>query len=107
MDQTKPEARFTIIVDGIAVAVRYRANYFGEHADFEFTHPGEGQKPIPVSRTGYLSHFVHGSFVEAAGGPEHLAKAFCLAVLKQQQAMPPEEVEPATTAASVQPSLFD
>jgi hypothetical protein len=88
------EARFEITVDGVSIAVRYRPGFFSETDHFEFRHPEGQNKPIPISRTGYRSHFVHESFVAAADSPEAFAKAFCLAVLSSSGE--PEE----------QPSLF-
>ena len=99
---------FQISVDGIAVAVTYWPCRFSGHDHFEFTHPTEAKKPIPISHTGYRSHIAHGSFIEAAGGPEAFAKAYCRAVLNAGDSGPPDDDEEAAEqAAAYQPSLFD
>lgn len=96
--------RFTVTVDGVAVAVRHQPARSAGHDHFEFSDPSGEGKPIPISRTGYRSHFVHGSFVEQAGGPEAFARAYCLAVLSGGDTKTDDDEEPATGR---QASLFD
>ncbi len=55
---------------GIALSVSYEAEWFGTggciaHLQVETTQ----RTPLPITRTGYRSHFVPLGEVEAAGGP--------------------------------------
>jgi len=58
----------TITVDGIPVTVtacRWHELPWGEHLyHFEFRSPLEPPRPIPMSETGYRSHFVYGNQLE-------------------------------------------
>lgn len=56
--------------------------------------------PIPITETGYRSHFIHPSIIEEAGGPE----AYVLAWIKRE-AYAPHWVKIQTEFE--QPSLFD
>jgi hypothetical protein len=98
---TKPHNDFQILIDGVAVAVRYTPRYFGDHDHFAFTDASGRRKPIPISRTGYRSHFVHASFVEQAGTPEVFAKAYAAACMEQRPNTDDEAEE------GRQGSLFD
>jgi hypothetical protein len=54
----QPEQNFSITIEGQPVNVLYCPNYFvtADYAHFEFTSPQEGRR-IPMSTTGYRSHF--------------------------------------------------
>jgi hypothetical protein len=72
---------FRLVVEAQPMLVRYEPNWstgeFGQ-AHFEFRSASKRQKRIPVSETGYLSHFVPLADVKAARGPERYATAFVL-----------------------------
>ncbi len=68
-----PELRFTITLDGQAVHVRYQPRRFADCGHFEFTAPQPGRR-IPMSETGYRSHFSPMWEIEAAPGIEDYAR---------------------------------
>jgi hypothetical protein len=54
------EIHFTITVDHQPVRVRVRPEYIARFlVHFEFRSPFEPARQIPMSRTGYTSHFVY------------------------------------------------
>ncbi|MFN4092161.1 MAG: hypothetical protein ACK4FG_04625 [Brevundimonas sp.] len=66
----------TIDWQGIALSVSYEPSYFGlgGTSDYAVAHLQVwAVKPkraaLPITETGYRSHFLHPSFVEEAGGP--------------------------------------
>jgi hypothetical protein len=72
---------FRLVVEAQPMLVRYEPYWssgeFGQ-AHFEFRSASKKQKRIPVSETGYLSHFALLADVRAARGPERYAKGFVL-----------------------------
>jgi hypothetical protein len=84
------EATFTLTVDAQEIVVRYRPRYFvsADYAHFEFTNPHEPRRRIPVSETGYRSHFSPMHEVEAAPSVKEYARALVLALIG---AAPPTE----------------
>jgi hypothetical protein len=69
---------------GITVAVSYEADWMGmskelsqfatAHLEIESVAPAK--QPLPVTETGYRSHFVARGIVEQAGGPVAFARAW-------------------------------
>src|SRR5665213_1939001 len=74
---------FTLMIDGQEIVVHYWPRYFiaADYAHFEFTSPHKPRRRIPVSETGYLSHFSPMHEVEAAPSVEAYARAVALALL--------------------------
>jgi hypothetical protein len=69
--------KFMLTVDAQDMLVEYTPNYFdGEYAQghFEFSSPHKPNRGIPVSKTGYRSHFVPMAQIKSAGGPEACAR---------------------------------
>lgn len=64
--------------EGIALSVRWMPEWFGVrvheigHLEIE----SEDRQPLPVTETGYRSHFVHREYVEEAGGPVAYVRAW-------------------------------
>ena len=57
-------------------------------AHFEFRSPHKPARRIPVSDTGYLSHFASMEDVKEARSPKNFAREFVLAVLRSKKARP-------------------
>lgn len=78
---------FTLTIDAQEILVRYRPRYFiaADYAHFEFTSPYEPRRRIPVSETGYRSHFSPMHEVEAAPSVEEFARALALALMGATQ----------------------
>ena len=72
---------FNITIDGQEMVVRYNPLYstIAGYAHFEFLSPHNPRRRIPVSATGYLSHFLPLYRVEAAPSVEAYARAIALA----------------------------
>jgi hypothetical protein len=65
--------------------IEHRANYFHEGLDhIEIITRSPKRAPLPITDTGYLSHFIGAAQLEAAGGPE----AFVADWLKRASADP-------------------
>ena len=77
------EIIFTLAIDSQDIVVRYRPRYFTtvDYAHFEFTIPHEPKRRIPVSETGYRSHFSPIHEIEAAPSVEEYARALVLALM--------------------------
>jgi len=78
---------FTLTIEAQEILVRYCPRYFiaADYAHFEFTSPQEPPRRIPVSETGYRSHFSPMHEVEAAPSVEAYARAIALALMKAVQ----------------------
>lgn len=70
---------------GITVAVNYVPNWPTERSNLGFAHLELSSvmpacEPLPVTETGYRSHFIEPEFIEEAGGPVAYALAWLDAV---------------------------
>lgn len=74
---------FTVEVGGERVAVEYTRDYFALSSTdhFQFRSPADPPRPLPISPSGYLSHFAPGEQVDALGGPEAFARRYAEEVL--------------------------
>ena len=88
------ELTFTLTIDSQDMVVHYRPRYFAtaDYAHFEFTSPYEPRRRIPVSDTGYRSHFSPMHEIEAAPSVEDYARMLVMALMN---AMPrSDEADP-------------
>ena len=78
---------FTIEAEGVPVRVRYRPDYFAVMglAHMEFMSTAQPPKPIPISGTGYRSHFCAPEAVAQLGTPEAYATAYCKAQMRKRR----------------------
>ncbi len=77
------DIHFTLTIEAQEMLVHYRPRYFAtaDYAHFEFTSPHEPRRRIPVSETGYRSHFAPMWEIEAAPSVEEYARAVALAIM--------------------------
>ena len=75
---------FTLTIEGQEMIVQYQANWMADVGHFEFRSPHEPARRIPVSETGYRSHFARMDEVEAAASPEDYAREIALALLRSR-----------------------
>ena len=67
---------FTFVWEGIAIDVAYTPDYspaFGKIYGWTLAHLSikrQGKGQIPISETGYKSHFTNAANIEEMGGPE-------------------------------------
>ena len=82
-DAMQSEMIFTLTVDAQEIRVHYWPRYFitADYARFEFTSPHQPRRRIPVSETGYRSHFSPMHEVEPAPDVEEYARALVLALM--------------------------
>jgi hypothetical protein len=69
--RTKPRARRAKLTwDGITMTIRYQPEYFTghDHLEIQVIAP-ERSAPLPITDTGYRSHFLRPGIVDEAGGP--------------------------------------
>jgi hypothetical protein len=80
---------FRITVEAQPMVVSYDPRWLkSNYAHFEFRSPHRPARRIPVSETGYKSHFATMDDVKAAGGPQGFAREFAFAVLRSKQSRP-------------------
>jgi hypothetical protein len=81
------DTMFTIEAEGLPVRVRYRPGSFEAMglAHMEFMSMAQPPKPIPISNTGYRSHFCAPEAVAQLGTPEAYARAYCKAMLRKRR----------------------
>lgn len=64
--------------------VDYQPHWMGDLGHFEFRSPHNPPRRIPVSETGYRSHFGDMDEIEAADSPQDYARMVVLAQLRGQ-----------------------
>jgi hypothetical protein len=80
---------FTITVEAQPMIVSYEPNWLKSgNAHFVFRSPHNPPQRIPVSDTGYLSHFAAMEDVRQARSPHNFARAFVLAALDSKPTRP-------------------
>jgi len=72
---------FRISVEAQPIVVRYQPNWMDDMAHFEFRSPYRPPRRIPISESGYFSHFASMEDVKAAKGPQRYACEAALALL--------------------------
>ena len=79
----KQDLRFTLVIDAQEMIVHYRPNTFASpsYVHFEFESPKEPKCRIPVSETGYRSHFAPAWEVDEAPSVEEYARAVALTLM--------------------------
>jgi hypothetical protein len=83
---------FTLVIEAQEMIVTYQPNWMTDVGHFEFRSPEEPARRIPVSETGYRSHFAAMADVEASASPQDYAREVALASLRQEQSQQkPEE----------------
>ena len=65
--------------EGIALLVKWCPSWNGENAIYQIAHleiHAANKTPLPITETGYKSHFIDKEAVEALGGPLAYARAW-------------------------------
>jgi hypothetical protein len=75
------EATFTITIEAQEIQVHYRPRRFAHYSHLEFMSLHSPRRRIPLSKTGYLSHFSPMHEIEAALSVEAYAEALAIALL--------------------------
>jgi hypothetical protein len=75
---------FKIVVEAQEMVVDYRPNWMPDCGQFEFRSPHKPPRRIPVSQTGYRSHFAPMEDVEASESPQQYARDIALEFLRSE-----------------------
>lgn len=75
-------------MDSQQIDVSYSPNTFAGYGHFEFRSPHEPPRRIPVSETGYRSHFAPMWEIEESDSPEVYAELVVKALMNSQQPEP-------------------
>jgi hypothetical protein len=75
---------FRIILEAQEMVVSYEPNWMADMAHFEYRSPHKPPRRIPVSETGYLSHFASMDEVAAAKSPQEFAREEARHLLRSQ-----------------------
>ena len=75
---------FTLTVEAQEMIVQYQPNWMTDVGHFEFRSPHDPARRIPISETGYKSHFAPMGEVEAATSPQDYAREIVLASLRSR-----------------------
>lgn len=70
---------FKLVVEAQEMRVVYTPNWSEDYGHFEFHSPHNPPRRIPVSETGYRSHFAPMEEVKAAASPKDYARELVLA----------------------------
>jgi hypothetical protein len=73
---------FSLVIEAQEMIVDYQPNWMADTGHFEFRSPHEPRRRIPVSETGYRSHFAPMDEVEASASPQDYARDVALALLR-------------------------
>jgi hypothetical protein len=79
---------FSLTVEAQPMLVSYEPHWMRDVGHFEFRSAHKPARRIPVSETGYRSHFAPMAEVEAAASPQDYARAVVLAALASKQPKP-------------------
>lgn len=75
---------FTLVVEAQEMIVEYQPNWMTDVGRFEFRSPHEPPRRIPVSETGYRSHFACMEDVKSASSPQDYARGVVLGFLRSR-----------------------
>jgi hypothetical protein len=85
---------FTLTVEAQEMIVQYQADWMPDMGHFEFRSPYEPPRRIPVSETGYRSHFAAMEDVDASSSPQDYAREVAISMIRATCKPHPErEVE--------------
>jgi hypothetical protein len=86
----KPQ-KFRISVEGQEMVVEYEPDWMDGMGHFQFRSPHEPARRIPVSETGYRSHFAGMDEIEDAESPQAYARLYALSLIRR---VPAEASQP-------------
>ena len=89
--RNRKATKFTLVVEGQKMVVSYNAHWTADVGHFEFNSPHRPARRIPVSETGYFSHFAYKDGVKAARGPKAYSYRLVLDALAPRRALRPDE----------------
>ena len=88
---------FSLTIKGQQINIAYTPNKFADCGHFEFFSPHEPRRCIPISKTGYLSHFAPMWEIKESDSPEAYAGLVIKALINSQGHEPDEADNPQLT----------
>jgi hypothetical protein len=85
---------FTIVIEAQKMIVTYMPDWMVDMGHFEFRSPHKPPRRIPVSETGYRSHFAPMDEVKGAASPEDYAREYALSRLRPRHSTSNDEQLP-------------
>jgi hypothetical protein len=82
MPVKRKRVTFRLTVEAQEMIVSYEPHWIQDVGHFEFRSPHEPPRRIPVSETGYRSHFAPMDEVEASASPQDYAREVALVLLR-------------------------
>lgn len=81
---TRPRETHCITWRGIVIEIRYEAQWLGSDGPFSTAHLEieaiePARSPLPMTETGYRSHFTQAAAIDEAGGPVAFVEAWLAA----------------------------
>lgn len=84
---------FTLVIDAQEMVVDYHPYWMSDYGQFEFRSPHNPARRIPVSETGYRSHFAPMVDVEAVATPQEYARDVALFLLRAEMKVEKEDAD--------------
>src|SRR5258708_6078681 len=82
--RSRPKSqKFRISVEGQEMLVEYEADWMKDTGHFQFRSPHKPARRIPVSETGYRSHFAAMEDIAEAESPQEYARLYALSVIRR------------------------
>ena len=89
---TKPKKiRFELVIEGQRMLVDYVPYWMADTGHFEFRSPHVPARRIPVSESGYRSHFAAMEEIEDEASPQDYARLAAPAIIRQHAGRRVEE----------------
>jgi hypothetical protein len=96
MNNATPAITFTLVLDGQEIRIRYQPDWISfpelgvRYGHVEFSSPHVPRRRIPVSDSGYRSHFAPMAEIEACATPEEYAREIA-GMLMRRKGPPPDD----------------
>jgi hypothetical protein len=90
MNNATPAITFTLVLDGQEMRICYQPDWISfpelgvRYGQVEFSSPHEPRRRIPVSETGYRSHFAPMAEIEACASPEEYAHEIARTLMRRK-----------------------
>ena len=84
---------FTLVIDAQEMVVAYHPYWMSDYGQFEFRSPHDPARRIPVSETGYRSHFAPMVDVESFSSPQDYARDVALTLARAERKVRKEDAD--------------
>ena len=84
---------FTLVIDAQEMVVDYRPYWTSDYGQFEFRSPHDPARRIPVSETGYRSHFAPMVDVDSLPSPQDYARDVALILARAERKIKKDDAD--------------